>query len=124
MKFLQYYYEGGPGFMFVVTVMGLLMLAFSGFKIFRMVAKKEFDLLQLGYILLFGSLSLVVGILGQGVGLFNAMIAIQAAGDISPALIAGGFKVSMIAPLYGMILFVITLLFWGILKEINLRKMR
>lgn len=122
MKFFQYYYEGGPGFMFVITVIGLLMLAFSVIKIFRMVANKEFDQLQLSYILLFGSLSLVVGILGQGIGLFQAMIAIQAAGDISPSLIAGGFKASMIAPLYGIIIFVISLLFWGILKEINLRK--
>lgn len=109
--------------MLVITLFGLLMLASSGYKIFRMILKKEFDLLQLNYILLFGSLSLICGILGQGIGLFYAMEAISEAGDISPALIAGGFRVSMITPLFGIMIFIFSLIFWGVLKEINLRKM-
>lgn len=123
MKLFQLFYEGGPAFMRVITLFGLLMLASSGYKIFRMIMKKEFDLFQLNYILLFGSLSLISGILGQGIGLFGAMEAIQQAADISPALLAGGFRVSMITPLYGIMIFILTLIFWGVLKEINLRKM-
>ncbi|MBW8332180.1 MAG: MotA/TolQ/ExbB proton channel family protein [Prolixibacteraceae bacterium] len=124
MKLFQLFYEGGPGFMVVISICGLLMLLASGYKIFRMLSKKEFDLLQLNYILLFGSLSLVVGILGQGLGLFLAMDFIQKVGDVDPSVIAGGFKVSMIPPIYGTILFILSLLLWGILKEINLRRMK
>lgn len=109
--------------MLVITFFGLLMLASSGYKIFRMILKKEFDLLQMNYILLFGSLSLIFGILGQGMGLFGAMEAISVAGDISPSLVAAGFRVSMITPLYGIFIFIFSLIFWGVLKEINLRKM-
>jgi hypothetical protein len=123
MKIFDYFVEGGMAFMLVITFFGLLMLASSGYKIYRMILKKEFDLLQLNYIILFGSLSLIFGILGQGIGLFYAMEAIQEAGDISPALIAGGFRVSMITPLYGILIFILSLIFWGVLKEINLRKM-
>lgn len=120
---MRIFIEGGIQFMLVITFFFLLMLVSSGYKIFRMVVKKEFDLLQLNFILLFGSLSLIIGILGQGVGLFYAMNAIQEAGDISPSLVAGGFKVSMITPIYGILIFILTLIFWGVLKEINLRKM-
>ncbi|HZL10299.1 MAG TPA: MotA/TolQ/ExbB proton channel family protein [Prolixibacteraceae bacterium] len=123
MKLFQLFYEGGPVFMLVITFFGLLMLASSGYKIFRMILKKEFDLLQMNYILLFGSLSLIFGILGQGMGLFGAMEAISVAGDISPSLVAAGFRVSMITPLYGIFIFIFSLIFWGVLKEINLRKM-
>lgn len=89
-----------------------------------MFAKKEFDLFQLSYILLFGSLAAVIGFLGQGIGLFQAMEAIHMAGDISPALMAGGFKVSLIAPIYGILIFILSLLLWGVLKEFNLRRMK
>lgn len=121
---MRIFIEGGIQFMLVITFFFLLMLVSSGYKIFRMVIKKEFDLLQLNYVLLFGSLSLIFGILGQGVGLFMAMNAIQEAGDISPSLVAGGFKVSMIAPLYGIMIFILTLIFWGFLKEINQKRMK
>lgn len=120
---MKFFVEGGPVFMLVITIFGLLMLASAGYKIFRMVVRKESDLLLLNYILMFGSLSMITGILGQGIGLFQAMEAIQAAGDISPALIAGGFRVSMITPIYGIMIFIISLIFWGILKEMNLRKL-
>ena len=62
-----------------------------------------------------GSLAFMLGILAQAIGIYQALIAIQAAGDVSPALIFGGFKVSLIAPLYGLFIFVITLIIWLVL---------
>jgi hypothetical protein len=121
---MKLFYEGGLLFMVVITICGLLMFFASGYKIFRMFAKKEFDLFQLSYILLFGSLAAVIGILGQGIGLFGAMEAISIAGDISPALMAGGFRVSLITPIYGILIFILSLLLWGFLKEFNLRRMK
>jgi hypothetical protein len=121
---MKLFYEGGPLFMGVITICGLLMLFASGYKIFRTFAKKEFDLFQLSYILLFGSLAAVIGILGQGIGLFGAMEAISVAGDVSPALMAGGFRVSLITPIYGILIFILSLLLWGFLKEFNLRRMK
>jgi hypothetical protein len=63
-----------------------------------------------------GSFAAVCGILGQGLGIYQALYAIQMAGDISPALIMGGIKVSMIAPLYGILILLISSLIWFGLK--------
>lgn len=123
MKFFDLFYMGGPLFMGIVTVWTITMLVFTVHKIIRIFVQHNYTKAGLDMILLFGSLALVTGILGQAIGLFMAFNAIEAAGDISPALIAGGFKVSMIAPLYGFFAFIFSLFFWGILREFTIRKM-
>jgi len=50
---------------------------------------------------------LVLGILSQAQGLYQALSAVEAAGDISPALLAGGLKVSFIAPIFGFVEFLV-----------------
>ncbi len=124
MKLIQYFFEGKPAYMAIITVFGLLMFYFSFRKVYRMVFKKEFDLLQLNYILLFGSLSFIIGVLFQAYGFFIALGAISDAGDISMSLMAKGLYLSLIAPVYGLILLLLSLISWGVLKEINLRKIR
>ena len=53
---------------------------------------------------------LLSSILGQIIGLYAAFEAIEAAADISPAMLAGGLKVSLITTIYGLLIFVISLL--------------
>jgi biopolymer transport protein ExbB/TolQ len=108
----------------IVTIFGFLMLFFSVKSIIRIVLKKDYSGKGLVYILLFGSMAFIWGVLGQAVGMFEAFAAIQQAGDISPALIAGGFRVSMIAPLYGLFYFILSIPFWVVLREIVKNKMR
>jgi biopolymer transport protein ExbB/TolQ len=50
--------------------------------------------------------------------MYGALSSIQAAGDISPALIAGGIRISLIAPLYGFILFLIAGIIWFIFRNL------
>lgn len=52
-----------------------------------------------------GLLAAVTGILGQLIGLFSAFEHIQQVGTVSPAILAGGFKVSMITTMYGIIIY-------------------
>lgn len=122
MKLIDLFYMGGPLFMGIVTVWTIVMLVFTVQKIIRIFIQHNYTQAGLDLILLFGSLAFVTGILGQAIGLFMAFNAIEAAGDISPALIAGGFRVSMIAPLYGLFSFIFSLLCWGILREFTIRK--
>ena len=89
-----------------------------------MVLKNEFDLLQLNYILLFGSLSFIIGILFQAYGFFIALGAIADAGDIAMSLMARGLYLSLIAPVFGLIILLLSLISWGVLKELNLRRLR
>lgn len=59
---------------------------------------------------LIGSIALfaiVWGFLGQIIGLIMAFDSIEAVGDVSPAVLAGGLKVSALAPAFGMLNFLI-----------------
>ena len=70
---------------------------------------------QLAYVKAIGRFTMIVGILGQLIGLMMAFTAIEAAMDISPAIIAGGLKVSMITTLTGIFFYLISVVFWFIL---------
>ncbi|WP_321287290.1 MotA/TolQ/ExbB proton channel family protein [uncultured Sunxiuqinia sp.] len=122
MKATELFYTGGPLFMSILTIWGIGMLVFTAQKVIHFFVQGKVTKNGLGLILLFGSLAIVSGFLGQAIGLIAAFDAIEAAGDISPSLVAGGLKVSMIAPVYGTLIFILSLIAWGILKEIYVRK--
>ena len=108
--------------MFIITLLGLSMFFFvikSGIKIF---VKKNYAGKGINYILMFGSLSFIFGLLTQAVGMFQAFEAIQQLGDISPAMVAGGLQVSLIAPLYGVFFFIISIPVWVIFHEMVKRR--
>ena len=110
--------------MVLVTICGLLMLFFSLKKVIQMLSSREFNLLLLDRILLFGSLAFLFGILDQAMSFFLMMRSISIAGDISVSLLAEGLKISLVVPIYSLIIFIVSLIIWAVLKEINLRKTR
>ncbi len=67
----------------------------------------------LPWIGLFIALSPMLGFMGTVVGMIKAFDAIQAAGDISPTLVAGGIKVALLTTLMGLIAAVILQLFYN-----------
>ena len=67
----------------------------------------------LSWIGLFIALSPMLGFMGTVVGMINAFDQIQAAGDISPTLVAGGIKVALLTTLLGLISAVILQLFYN-----------
>ena len=69
----------------------------------------------LPWIGLFIALSPMLGFMGTVVGMIDAFDAIQAAGDISPTLVAGGIKVALLTTLLGLIAAVILQLFYNYL---------
>lgn len=73
---------------------------------------------RLGYIKSVGLFGLIFGILGQLIGLYQAFGAIQQMGEVSPAILAGGLKVSMISALYGFVIFIIAYLMWFALSAL------
>jgi len=68
---------------------------------------------NLSWIGLFIALSPMLGFMGTVVGMIGAFDAIQAAGDISPTLVAGGIKVALLTTLMGLIAAVILQLFYN-----------
>jgi len=67
---------------------------------------------RLTYLKAMGLFTMITGILGQLIGLLLAFRAIEEAADISPAIVAGGLKVSMITTLYGIGIYLLSILLW------------
>ncbi len=61
------------------------------------------------------SLAPMLGFLGTVVGMIQAFEAIEIAGDISPALVAGGIKVSLLTTIFGLIVAIILQVFYNYL---------
>ncbi len=101
----------------ILTIMLFIVLSLS-FYFLYLISRKEYKdleqtLKRLIFIKTTGILALVTGILGQLVGLFAAFTAIEMAKDVSPSILAGGLKVSLITTIYGMIIFLISYLLWA-----------
>jgi hypothetical protein len=112
---------GGPHFMTLIYILWIAVIAISLIILFNLNKKEEQNqkLIRLNSAILFlGSFAFLFGFLGQAVGLYAAMEAIEIAGDISPAIMAGGFKVSLIAPLYGFLLLLISSIIWFVYRNI------
>jgi len=122
----QLYYEGGALFMGTLTIILIVMLGWSVYHFVQAVMKKEVDLSiakeKLKHIKTIGTFALVFGILGQLIGLMSAFDAIEKMGGVSPALLMGGLKVSLIPTLYGIFIFLISLLLWLVFDSIVTKK--
>jgi biopolymer transport protein ExbB len=69
----------------------------------------------LTWIALFISLAPMLGFMGTVIGMIGAFNAIEAAGDISPSLVAGGIKVALITTVFGLIVAIILQIFYNYL---------
>ena len=96
-------YEGGPLFMYVILFLLILIvvLMVKGFL------EKGSNQKTLSLIGSFGLFTVVWGFLGQAIGMIQAFGVIEKVGDISMSLFAGGLKVSLLAPVFGLIVFLI-----------------
>lgn len=75
----------------------------------------QMGLLERGvsWISLFIALAPMLGFLGTVVGMIRAFDAIEAAGDISPSLVAGGIKVALLTTVFGLIVAIILQIFYN-----------
>jgi len=69
----------------------------------------------LSWITLFIGIAPMLGFMGTVIGMIQAFDNIQAAGDISPTLVAGGMKVALITTVGGLIVAIILQLFYNYL---------
>ncbi len=95
--------EGGPLFMYTTLIILIAILALL-VKAFMKPENNEKAISLVKHLSLF---ALVWGFLGQMLGLMGAFDAIQIQGNVSPAVLAGGIKVAILSPMFGMIVFLI-----------------
>jgi len=67
----------------------------------------------LTWISLFIAIAPMLGFMGTVIGMIGAFDSIQAAGDISPSLVAGGIKVALITTVSGLIVAIILQIFYN-----------
>ena len=75
----------------------------------------QMGLLERGttWISLFIALAPMLGFMGTVIGMIGAFDAIEAAGDISPSLVAGGIKVALLTTVFGLIVAIILQIFYN-----------
>ena len=121
------FYMGGPLFMGILTTLLLIMLATSVYFFVLISSGKAADKSnfshKLTYVKSMGLFTMITGILGQLIGLLDAFKAIERMGDISPGILAGGLKVSMITTLYGILIYLVSILIWFLLDLIHQKKL-
>jgi biopolymer transport protein ExbB len=67
------------------------------------------------WISLFIALAPMLGFMGTVIGMIGAFDAIEAAGDISPSLVAGGIKVALLTTVFGLIVAIILQIFYNLI---------
>lgn len=84
----------------------LMMLTCIGLVVFSLLKGDEKGVLKktVHHISLF---ALVWGFLGQMIGLIGAFDSISESGPVSSSILAGGLKVALLCPTFGMVVFLI-----------------
>lgn len=111
--------DGGPAFMTLHYLMWILVIIFSvrAAKNIRSTNCDYSKLEKLNTTILFiGGFGLILSLLYRTMGLYSAFSVLEITGDISPTLVAGGMKASLVAPLYSLLLFLVTGLIWFIFR--------
>lgn len=114
---IDLFYEGGILFMSLVTLgfLPALVMAVRTGLLIHQGAENERVLRSAEYVKSLGLFALVLGVLGQIIGLYGAFEAIADAGEVSQALLAGGLRVSSITTIYGMVCCVVSyLIYFGL----------
>lgn len=102
---------GGPLFMSLITIVFLSGMVVAVRSLISInTGATASTKINIGYVRSLGLLALVLGVLGQLIGLYSAFVAIEEMGAVSPALLAGGLKVSSITTIWGLICYALSLL--------------
>jgi len=68
-------------------------------------------------ILFVGGFGLLLSLFFRTMGMYSAFSALEASQDISPVLVVGGLKASLVAPLYSFFLFLVTSVVWFVFRN-------
>ena len=68
---------------------------------------------NISWLSLFIALAPMLGFMGTVIGMIDAFDSIQAAGDISPTVVAGGIKVALLTTVFGLVVAIILQIFYN-----------
>tara|TARA_B100000768_G_scaffold144085_1_gene136477 strand:- start:176 stop:589 length:414 start_codon:yes stop_codon:yes gene_type:complete len=97
--------EGGALFMSLILICLLISIYFVVKSILNIKTNIEISKKMLKHISDSGSLGLALGVMGAFLGLITAFDALEASGAAEPSILAGGLKVALLSPLFGLFTF-------------------
>lgn len=104
-----------PMLIFAIIIVGLTIKKITDFTRSQKLSLEKLEA-GINAILFWGFLSLVLGFYAHFHGVYLAMQAISKAMDISPAIVADGYRISLITILFGLLTFMISSIVWFILR--------
>jgi len=100
---IEKFSEGGPVFTYTILILLLIVLALF----IKAILEKDYSKKSRSILANAGWLALAWGYLGRTFGLIMAFDNIAAAGEIAPHHMAGGLKMALLGPLFGITVFVL-----------------
>ena len=116
---LNRFFEGGALFMSLILICLLLTIYFMTKGFYRIKTNPELSKKMLTLINDSGVLGLSLGFLSAFLGLIGAFDVLEATGDANPSLIAGGLKIALLSPIFGIFTFIISKIGVVVLKLIQ-----
>jgi uncharacterized membrane protein len=106
--------------MWFLLIIAILILALSVRKVIQLYGKQDLPkaVLESGInaIIFWGAIAAIFGFFAHYLGIYYAMLAIFQANDISPAIVALGYSISLITILTGLTIFMISAIIWFVLR--------
>ena len=100
--------EGGALFMSLILICLLISIYFIVKSILNIKTNNDVSIKMLKHINDSGTLALGLGFLSAFLGLISAFDVLEATGEAAPSIIAGGLKVALLSPVFGLFTFVIS----------------
>jgi len=100
---LEKFNDGGPIFTYTILVLLLIIIALF----VKSVLENDYSKKSRSILANLGWLALAWGYLGRTFGLIMAFDNIAAAGEIAPRHMAGGLKMALLGPLFGITVFLL-----------------
>ena len=100
--------EGGALFMSLILICLLISIYFIFKSILNIKTNNDVSIKMLKHISDSGTLALTLGFLGAFLGLISTFDVLEATGEAAPHIIAGGLKVALLSPLFGLFTFAIS----------------
>ena len=115
----EFLVTGGLEGMSIILILGIIILVISILATARRIMHQEYSLLDEKLMLSIkslGGIACLVGLFFQTIGLYLAFKAIQAATDISAIVVMKGVFVSFYSTMFGLGVFLVSMIIWYILK--------
>tara|TARA_B100001059_G_C17597374_1_gene457749 strand:- start:6 stop:419 length:414 start_codon:yes stop_codon:yes gene_type:complete len=111
--------EGGALFMSLILICLLISIYFIVKSTLNIKTNNDISKKMLKHINDSGILAMILGFLGAFLGLLSAFDILEATGQAAPSIIAGGLKIALLSPIFGLFTFAISRLAILLLRVIQ-----